>query len=290
MVGLGAIMRRAETVVWSDSKLTGAVYAGVGLGIGMGAGTLLGSTGIATYLAVAGRSLSEAANRVADALDRNDLPTARALLPALVGRDVHALDHKEIARAVIESVAENTVDAVVAPVLWAALAGASGALTYRVVNTLDALVGHRNKRYANFGWAAARLDDVANWVPARCTAGLVAVVRPRATGNIWRAVCEDAPAHPSPNAGVAEAAFAAALGLRLGGPLSYGGVEEIRPTLGTGRTPEPGDIAAAVRLSREVATLLGSTLLAGALLSKLRVRTGKALTRPAPATPLEGSP
>lgn len=277
VVGLGTVMRRAETHLWNDSQLAGVGYASVGIGIGLGAGTLVGNTCVATYLAAAGRSLSGAASRVADALERDDLHAARALLPALVGRDVNALEHKEIARAVIESVAENTVDAIVAPALWAAFAGARGALTYRVINTLDAMVGHRNDRYANFGWAAARLDDAANWVPARCTAGLVAMVRPRTASEIWRAARDDAPAHPSPNSGVAEAAFAAALGLRLGGPISYDGVEEIRPTLGMGRPPEPADIAAAIRLSRDVTTLLGSTLLAGGLFAKWRMTRPRTL-------------
>src|SRR5204863_6463621 len=124
-----------------------------------------------------------------------------------VGRDPSELDESGVARAVVESVAENTVDAVVAPACWAAVFGAPGVLAHRAVNTLDAMVGHRSARYARFGWAAARLDDGAAWVPARLTAVLVALVRPRAARLVWQAVRRDAPAHPSPNAGVAEAAF-----------------------------------------------------------------------------------
>ena len=158
----------------------------------------------------------------------------------------------EIARAVVESVAENTVDAIVAPALWAAVLGGAGALGYRAVNTLDSMVGHRSDRYRRYGWASARLDDVADWVPARATAALVAAVRPGRPPTVWRAVRHDAPAHPSPNAGVAEAAFAAALGLRLGGANRYGDRVEHRAPLGHGRPPHRHDIHHAVRLSRDV--------------------------------------
>src|SRR5918994_1614068 len=119
-------------------------------------------------------------------------------------------------------VAANTVDAVVAPALWTAVVGAPGAFAYRAVNTLDAMVGHRSLRYEHFGWASARLDDLAGLIPARVTAGLVAAVRPRSAARVARAVRDDAPAHPSPNAGIAEAAFPAPLGLRLGGTNRYG--------------------------------------------------------------------
>ena len=160
-------------------------------------------------------------------------------LPSLVGRDPSELDASGIAAAVIESLAENSVDAVIAPAFWAAVAGAPGAAAYRAVNTMDAMVGRRDDRYGNFGWAAARLDDVANYVPARIFAGLVVVLCPHRAGEIIAAVRRDAPAHPSPNAGVAEAALAAALGRRLGGPLRYGDTEENRPLLGDGPRPDP---------------------------------------------------
>jgi adenosylcobinamide-phosphate synthase len=215
---------------------------------------------VATWLAVAGKGLAAAAADVASALDAGELDRARALLPALVGRDAAGLDAKGVARAVVESVAENPVDAVVAPALWAAALGAPGALGYRAVNTLDAMVGHRSPRYARYGWASARLDDLAGWVPARVTAALVAAVRPGQAASVWAAVRTQAPAHASPNAGVAEAAFAAALGLRLGGENRYGEAVELRPPLGTGRPPEPRDIAAAVRLSRHVSLALAGAL------------------------------
>ena len=175
------------------------------------------------------------------------------------------MDENEMARAVVESVAENTVDAVVAPAFWAAVGGAPGALGYRAVNTMDAMVGHRSPRYQAYGWASARLDDAAGYLPARLTAALVAGVRPGRAADIWRAVRSQAPAHPSPNAGVAEAAFAAALGLRLGGCNRYGERVEHRPWLGQGRPATRSDIQPAVRLSDDVNWLLTTVLAAAGL-------------------------
>ena len=178
-----------------------------------------------------------------------------------MGRDPSELDASGITAAVIESLAENSVDAVIAPAFWAAVAGAPGAAAYRAVNTMDAMVGRRDDRYGNFGWAAARLDDAANYVPARIFAGLVVVLCPHRAGEIIAAVRRDAPSHPSPNAGVAEAALAAALGRELGGPLRYGTVSEDRPLLGDGPRPNPEDVPTAVRIADRVewaaVTLLG---------------------------------
>ncbi len=194
-----------------------------------------------------------------------------------------------MARAVVESVAENTVDAVVAPACWAAMGGAAGAGAYRAVNTLDAMVGHRNERYRRFGWAAARLDDVANWIPARLTGLLVATVRPARAREILDAVVHP-PAHPSPNAGVAEAAFAAALGLRLGGDTVYARRIDPRPTFGTGRPPEPADIEAAVRLSRDVTLALAALLATPAVLgATIRRRPRRPAARPE-RNPLRSGP
>jgi adenosylcobinamide-phosphate synthase len=230
-----------------------------------------------TVWAVTGaRSLHLAAERSMVALAGNDLASARRVLPSLCGRDPAGLDATEMARAVIESVAENTCDAVVAPLLWGAVAGLPGLAAYRAVNTLDAMVGYRSPRYLRFGWASARLDDVANWVPARVTAALTIACAPVNTQMVplpgtsaqdppaeghrvpgpaaaaARAVLRDGARHPSPNAGRCEAAFAGALGLRLGGTNVYGGVTEVRPDLGDGRAPEPDDIRRAIRLSRAV--------------------------------------
>jgi adenosylcobinamide-phosphate synthase len=137
---------------------------------------------------------------------------------------------------------------------------------------MDAMVGHRTARHERFGWASARLDDVANWVPARLTALLVMMARPASAAAVWRAVRRDARAHPSPNSGVAEAAFAAALGIRLGGVNRYGDRVERRPPLGVGRPPEPGDIAAAVHLADEVQRQLAAVLLATSVVGFLTHR------------------
>jgi adenosylcobinamide-phosphate synthase len=260
VVAFGRVMRAVERRLYRDGRAAGVLHAAVGAGLGLSAGAVTRSTAVATSVAVGGRALADAASAVGAALGAGDIDAARALLPALVGRDPAGLDEKEVARAVVESVAENTVDAVVAPALWGAVLGAPGALGYRAVNTLDAMVGHRSARHCNYGWASARLDDVAGWVPARVTAALVAVVRPAAAAGVWTAVRTQAPAHPSPNAGVAEAAFAAALGLRLGGENRYGESVEIRPPLGTGRPAEPGDIAGAVALSLDVSLALAAGL------------------------------
>lgn len=264
VAAFGSAMRTVEHALYRDHRGPGVVHAVVGAGIGAGSGAAVGSTAVATYLAVAGRALREAAQAVAGPLRAGDLEEARRLLPALVGRDPSELDAAEIARAVVESLAENTVDAVVAPVVWAVLGGGIGVLAYRAVNTMDAMVGHRSARYERYGWAAARLDDAANLLPARVTAGLVGCVRPRRARAVRVAVRTQAGAHPSPNAGVAEAAFAAALDVRLGGTNTYAGRTEVRPRLGTDRAPEAADIAAAARLSRDVGWALALSLIAAA--------------------------
>jgi len=260
-------MRQVERTLYRPARGAGVLHAAAGLGIGVAAGSLVRSTVVATYVSVAHQALSAAGLDVAAALHDDDLPRARRLLPALVGRDPQGLTTAEITRAVVESLAENTVDAVVAPALWGAVFGARGALAYRAVNTMDATVGYRNERYEDYGWASARLDDVANYIPARLTAVLVGVVRPRSAPAIWRAVRHDAPSHPSPNSGVAEAAFAAALGVRLGGVNTYGTRTERRPQLGGGRTPEVADIAHAVALCRDVTYGLITLLIALARLA-----------------------
>jgi adenosylcobinamide-phosphate synthase len=262
VAAFGSAMAAVEDALWADRRGRGVAHALAGVALGAGAGALLRSTCAATWLSVAGRGLAEAALAVARPLDAGDLPAARQAVRALVGRDPTTLDEADLVRAVVESVAENTVDAVVAPVLWALVGGAPATLGYRAVNTLDAMVGHRTVRHERYGWASARLDDVANWLPARATAALVAAVRPGAAVAVWRAVRDDAPAHPSPNAGVAEAAFAAALGVRLGGVNRYETVVEDRGRLGTGPPPARADIGRAVRLSRDVTAALVALALA----------------------------
>lgn len=258
----GRAMTRLERHLWADSRLRGVAYAAAGLGQGLLAGRLVGSVPVAVAASVAGRQLRGVATEIGERLEEGDLQGARELLPSLVGRDPSRLDESGVAAAVIESLAENSVDAVVAPAMWALALGAPGALGYRAVNTMDAMVGHRDERFARFGTAAARLDDVANLIPARVFAALVVLTGPRRWREVIRAVARDAPAHPSPNAGVAEAAVAAALGVELGGPLRYGSRAEVRPRLGRGPRPGPSDIRRAVGLVDRVELLMVAALVA----------------------------
>jgi adenosylcobinamide-phosphate synthase len=206
----------------------------------------------ATWTVIGGRSLRRIATELATALNQHDTAEARALIPSLCGRDPASLDENGLARATVESVAENTSDSIIAPLFWGAVAGLPGLLGYRAINTLDAMVGHRSPRYARFGTAAARLDDLANLIPARLTAALTVALAGQVGGSpteAYRAWRSDAAAHPSPNAGQCEAAAAGALGLTLGGPTTYRSHTEYRPILGTGRAPQPHDIARAIKLS-----------------------------------------
>jgi adenosylcobinamide-phosphate synthase len=255
--GVSALERR----LYDDRLAPGAVLAAGGVGMAALAGAALRSPVLAGYLSTAGRGLHDAARDVADALDAGDLARARDLMPALVGRDPTTLDAAAVARAVVESVAENTTDAVVAPALWTLVGGSIGAFVHRATDTLDSMVGYRDARYRRFGTAAARLDDALAYVPARATAVLVAMARPRRASEVARVVRRDGRRHPSPNAGIGETAFAAALGVRLGGGDNrYGEAVEHRPSMGDGRDPTERDIHAAVALSRDVTWLLAAGL------------------------------
>jgi adenosylcobinamide-phosphate synthase len=257
-----------ERLSYADTRIAGAVHTAALLGalgalgaIGVLIGRVAGRGGepavmaVATFVALGGTSLTRTGGAMAAHLAAGDVDNARRLLPSLCGRDPSVLDAAGLARAALESVAENTSDAQVAPMLWGAVGGVPAILVYRGANTLDAMIGHRSPRYARFGWAAARFDDAANFVAARATAVLVIVCAPVVGGSplgAWRAWRSDAARHPSPNAGVVEAAFAGALGVRLGGPTQYAHELEIRPTLGHGRSPQIDDLTRAVRLSRAV--------------------------------------
>lgn len=255
-----------ERLTYTDSRRAGVLHVGTLLGalavLGFtverttrGPRSTAVATAAATFVALGGTSLSRTGHQMADLLTAGDVAGARQLLPSLCGRDPAALDSAGLARAALESIAENTSDAHVAPVLWAAVGGVPAVLVYRGANTLDAMIGNRSPRYLRFGWAAARFDDIANFVAARVTGLLVTVCTPLVGGSpseALRAWRRDAARHPSPNAGVVEAAFAGALGVRLGGPTQYAHELEIRPTLGDGRAPEVADLARAVRLSRIV--------------------------------------
>jgi adenosylcobinamide-phosphate synthase len=257
-----------ERLTYSDGRAAGVAHTGVLVGVlavagiaadraaaRRGAGWTAVLTAAATFVALGGTSLASTGADMARMVDVDDVDGARDLLPSLCGRDPAALDVPGLTRAALESVAENTSDATVAPLCWGAVGGVPGLLVYRGVNTLDAMIGHRSPRYERFGWAAARLDDALNYLPARVTGVLVAACAPVVGGSPGRALTawrRDAAKHPSPNAGVAEAAFAGALGVALGGPTQYAHRLEMRPTLGDGRVPEPADLRASVRLSRAV--------------------------------------
>ena len=235
-----------------------------------------GRDGLVTWAVLGGRSLELEATAVAALLGDGDLSGARARVTHLVGRDPSGLDAGEVSRAVVESVAENTADAVVAPLAWGAAAGVPGLLAYRAANTLDAMVGHHTARHERFGWASARLDDVVNLPASRLTGLLTVAAAPGSGAAAWRAWRRDARAHPSPNAGVPEAAFAGALGVRLGGTNVYGDGSgrraEHRAALGDGRAATCDDIGRSTRLAFRVDLM--AAVVAAAALRPRRTPTG----------------
>lgn len=202
------------------------------------------------------RGLHDHVRAVADALPRGTA-AARAAVRHLVGRDPERLDRPAIARAAVESLAENFADGVVAPWFWTLLLGLPGLVLYKAVNTLDSMIGYRNARYRSFGTVAARLDDLANWIPARIAAGLLALAAGRAAVAAFRCMRRDARRHRSPNAGWPEAAVAGALGFRLSGPRAYGGEPVAEPWIGDGEADlGPAAIEAALALARRAFLLL----------------------------------
>jgi adenosylcobinamide-phosphate synthase len=282
VAGFGAAASWLEARCYADRRSVGMLHTAalVGTAVGLGAAlerlnahrpwaTVL-TTAAATWAVLGGRSLSREAATVAGQLAGGKLIAARGQVRHLVGRDTAEMSPEEVARATVESVAENASDAVVAPLLWGAVAGLPGLLGYRAVNTLDAMIGHRSARYGRFGWAAARLDDLANWVPARLAALAAATWAPLVGGTAKTALAvvrHDAGRHPSPNAGVVEAAFAGALDVRLGGQNAYHGIVEDRGILGNGGPVAVADITRACRLAAAVSL---SALAAAVLVRGLR--------------------
>lgn len=195
---------------------------------------------ILLYTCLAGKDLSAHSGRVYQALASGDLPSARSQVAMLVGRDTQSLDESGVVRAAVESVAENLVDGVSAPLFFAMIGGPVGAMVYKAINTLDSTFGYKNDRYLYFGWAAARLDDVANYLPARLTvpfmvlAAAILRLRPR---DAWQICRRDGRKHPSPNSGLAEGCAAGALGIQLGGVNYYFGEPSERPRMGEPRQP-----------------------------------------------------
>lgn len=259
--GAAALERR----VYGDARPAGVLHVGLCVGpvalLGLavtrvGSPVLRGAlSALATWAVLGGTTLGREGVAMAEFLEADDLTGARGRLSHLCGRDPSLLEPAELARATVESIAENTSDAVVAPLFWGAVAGVPGLLAYRAINTLDAMVGHHSSRYERFGWAAARLDDVVNVVPARITGLLAALGAPLVEGSARRAVAvlrRDGHRHPSPNAGRCEAAFAGALDVTLGGVNVYGDRVEQRPEMGDGPKPEARDIRRSVRLARAV--------------------------------------
>lgn len=253
---LGRYLTTMEKVIWADRRERGGLIVFLGLlplwplSKVVKRYWLLGV--VAGYFSVGGRQLCDIALEVANALEHGDLVLARERCGAIVGRETFQLSEAEICRAAIESVAENTADGVVGPLLYFGLFGPTGALCYRAINTFDSMFGHKNARYQNFGWASARLDDLANLPVSRL--GYLLLLRRGTTvqRNSMRAAFIDANEHPSPNAGIMEAAFAGFIGVGLGGDNLYGGVLETRCSIGNGRLPDVEGIREAVRQSRAI--------------------------------------
>ena len=269
VAGFGAVAGAAERRLYRDSRAAGTVHTALLVAppavialalerrLSPGRRALL--MAVAAWIGLGGRTLRRTAARMADLVDADEIEAARRLAPALVARRPDALDGPELVRAAVESLAENTADAVGGPLVWGAIAGPAGAIGHRAVNTLDAMVGYHSPRYERFGWCAARLDDAVNWPVARATAAATVAAaglcgeRPGQALAAWR---RDGASHPSPNAGRAEAAFAGALGITLGGHNDYDGVIERRPLLGDGPRPDTAVLRRAVRLSAVTSYLL----------------------------------
>lgn len=286
VAGFGRAATALERRLYRPDRAAGAVFTAVAVGVPVAAAVAASVAtrrrplaraalvAAGTWAVLGARTLRREAGHMAGALERADLPAARDRLSHLCGRDPAALDEPELARATVESVAENTSDAVVAPLFWGAVAGLPGLVGYRAVNTLDAMVGHRSARYARFGMAAARLDDVLNLLPSRLTAALTVAAAPVVHGEraetlrVWR---RDGADHPSPNAGHCESAMAGALGVRLGGRNVYFGRSETRPFLGDGPRPAALDIRRAARLSGTVG--MAATALAAGVAAAVGLAT-----------------
>ena len=288
VAGFGMLATRLERAAYADSRVRGTAYCLALVGGCAGLGVVVERvtrahplahtvvTALATWTVLGGRSLEREALAVHDLLERDDLPAARRRLTHLVGRDTSSLSADEVARAVVESVAENASDAVTTPLWWGAVAGIPGLVGHRAANTLDAMIGHRSPRYLRFGWASARLDDVLGLPGARYGGLAVLLASPSTAGVAWRTWRRDARRHPSPNAGVVEAAFAGALGVRLGGTNRYGTRTEERAVLGDGVPVRPDHVPAATDLARRV----GLVAMAGAAAVAVR-REGHRPSHPA---------
>lgn len=222
--------------------------------------------GILAWPLVAARSLNDHVAQVADPLAKDDLPGARRAVSMIVGRDTEQLDAAGVARAAIESLAENASDGIIAPLFWGAIFGLPGIAGYKAVNTLDSMIGHRTPRHEAFGWAAARIDDVVNLIPARLCGAFFAIVSPRPRTS-FAAMLRDAGRHRSPNAGWPEAAIAGGLGIRLSGPRVYENRLSEEPWLNAnGSDPDSAGISAALGIYHRALVVLAAVLLLAATL------------------------
>ncbi|MCA0442950.1 MULTISPECIES: cobalamin biosynthesis protein [Corynebacterium] len=276
----GQAVSKLERRIYADSKARGVAFTTIAVAapvvLTAAVSTVAPTLALTatTWASLGGTTLRRTGERMADRLSAGDIDAARELVPWLCSRDPEALDADGIARATVESLAENTSDAVTGTLMWGAIAGAPGVVAHRAVNTLDAMVGYRNDRYRQFGWASARLDDVAGFLPARLTAVATVVAGPnrRQALAAWQ---RDASNHPSPNAGVVEASAAGALGLQLGGKTVYLSGVEMRPVLGGGRAPAVADVRRAAELSKRVQNIVALSC-AGAVVVAGCVRHAKA--------------
>ena len=280
LVGFGWLAQRVEALAYGSPDLDAKARRERGIGaviilltpftVAVGLLAKIPLIGLAValvllYLAIGARSLAQHAEAVATALQAGDLPLARQRVGLIVSRDTADLDEEGISRATIESVLENGCDAIYGALFWFVLAGAPGVVLYRLANTLDAMWGYRTARYLHFGWAAARLDDGLNWLPARLTALSYAAVGPQ-PALAWRCWRDQAASWKSPNAGPVMAAGAGALGLALGGPACYHGEWQPRPPLGEGLAPCAEDIARSIKLVQRALWLWLAVILLGGLI------------------------
>lgn len=280
----GSFAQRLEQRLYAPTKRRGAVFWAAAVlppttaawaadrALARSGAARAGLLALSLWAALGGTMLERTGKAMAKDLaageQSKDLSAARGWVPWLCSRDPELLDAAGMARATVESLAENTSDATIAPLVWAALGGTPAVVAHRCINTLDAMVGYRSERYNNFGWASAKIDDLAAWLPARVTA-----LTHTAVAGLWhgragisgavRAWRTDAPRHPSPNAGPVEATAAAALGVTLGGRTEYSYGVEMRPTMGQGPAPVCADIGRAVDLARASEFIVVAAALAG---------------------------
>ena len=257
--GFGICVNKLEQFIYSDKRTSGGFYVILILSTLIMFSTILNSCSwmnlLIVYISLGGTSLSETSVYMGKLLKANDIIGSRKLINSLCGRQSSLLNFSDLIRSTIESLAENTSDAEVAPLVWLALAGNSGVLLYRGINTLDAMFGNYSNFYINFGWFAAKLDDIANFMPSHFTGLLTVLCSPITNGSPIKALLSwsrDFIYHPSLNAGIVEASFAGALKVRLGGPIQYSYRLEIRPTLGCKYHPLIPDLFRAINLSRTV--------------------------------------